>query len=540
MKAKEEVSVGLKGKFVVDRTRVLVEVAALAVILAIWFREDLLRGTLIAITGVMVIVWCAMDMKEADVGEMQYGAAKLTAAAASACKDYTIEDVQKHNQRDDNWIVIEDGVYDVSQFAAEHPGGPLPLWGIAGRDVTDHFVAFHPRGTEKRLRPLLVGKLVGHTPSGLVTDFRALRQQFVEAGLFKIDRSFFVMKFAAFMCILMAAIQCVYISGRSPNPTPWTVLGGVLLAAFFQQLAGLGHDVGHNSIVHLKRVDGYAGLIFGNLLTGISMGWWKKSHNTHHVVSNSVEYDPDIQHLPFFAVSEAYFSSVFSKYHDWALRYGGIEQFMVGNQHLLYLPIMAVARVNLYVQSILYVCGLNSHTHPVQMRLEEAVSLVGFFGWMTWLCSYSPSWGQMLLLLGVSHALAGILHVQITISHFSMETYSGVSYKDDSESWFHMQIATSMDVDCPRWLDWFHIGLQFQIEHHLFPRVPRHNLRRVRDLLKPLCAKHGLHHHDVPWLTSIAETLAHMRGVALEARKGESTLMRLKDTFLYAAFNAQG
>jgi delta8-fatty-acid desaturase len=43
------------------------------------------------------------------------------------------------------------------------------------------------------------------------------------------------------------------------------------------------------------------------------------------------------------------------------------------------------------------------------------------------------------------------------------------------------------------WLtDWFHGGLQFQIEHHLFPRVPRHNLRAVQPHVKAFCARHHL------------------------------------------------
>jgi delta8-fatty-acid desaturase len=60
-----------------------------------------------------------------------------------------------------------------------------------------------------------------------------------------------------------------------------------------------------------------------------------------------------------------------------------------------------------------------------------------------------------------------------------------------------MQIATTMDVTCPEWLDWLHGGLQFQIEHHLFPRVPRHNLRKVRYLVKAHCKKHDIYYHEV-------------------------------------------
>ena len=57
---------------------------------------------------------------------------------------------------------------------------------------------------------------------------------------------------------------------------------------------------------------------------------------------------------------------------------------------------------------------------------------------------------------------------------------------------YTMQLATTMNVDCDPLLDWAHLGLQFQIEHHLFPRLPRHNLREARKLVRPVCEKYGL------------------------------------------------
>jgi len=48
---------------------------------------------------------------------------------------------------------------------------------------------------------------------------------------------------------------------------------------------------------HQWKVDNFWGLVVGNLTTGIGMGWWKRSHNVHHVCCNSIEHDPDIQHM---------------------------------------------------------------------------------------------------------------------------------------------------------------------------------------------------------------------------------------------------
>jgi delta8-fatty-acid desaturase len=511
--------------------------------------------------GLTLIGWLALDQEAMETGEIDSAPAKASKASGNpqeedvpkedAVKEdsskksaatFTIEEVRKHDQRGDCWIVIEDRVYDATKFALEHPGGALVIWDVAGRDATDHFLAFHPRGTEYKLRPLLKGSLVDYSVSEVVREFRELRQRMQDLGLFEIHRGFFVRKFVAFMLLLLGAVLCAHTSGTAgcTHPMAWTLAGGVLLGFFFQQLAGIGHDVGHNSVVHYTFCDRLLGLVVGNLLTGISIGWWKKSHNIHHTVPNSVDYDPDIQHLPILAVTEHFFANVFSKYHDWTLRFGSVEQFIVGYQHFLFVPVMAVARFNLYIQSLLFLAGFNSKTHSVRWRIGELISLVGFYIWMTWLHTLLPSIAHVLVFLFVSHAIAGLLHIQITISHFSMDFYNGVTFQNDSQSWCQTQLATTMDVDCPEWLDWFHIGLQFQVEHHLFPRLPRHNLRTVQGLIKPFCKKHGLRHHDVPWFQAIGETLSQLRRVARLARESDPADVKFKDSILYAGLQAEG
>lgn len=49
-----------------------------------------------------------------------------------------------------------------------------------------------------------------------------------------------------------------------------------------------------------------------------------------------------------------------------------------------------------------------------------------------------------------------------------------------------------MDIECPQWLDFFHGGLQFQVIHHLFPRIPRHNLRKTQKLVQEFCNDVGI------------------------------------------------
>merc|ERR1712046_552835 len=147
------------------------------------------------------------------------------------------------------------------------------------------------------------------------------------------------------------------------------------------------------------------------------------------------------------------------------------------------------------------------------------VSMLVFAVWYCAMLSTLPTWTEVITYVLISHGVSGILHVQICISHFAMGTYHGNAYNDESDEWFKMQVATTMNVDCPWWMDWFHGGLQFQIEHHLFPRLPRHNLRECRKLVKALCKKHDVEYKELPFIDGNIRVYNQLKLSAMEARK---------------------
>lgn len=71
-----------------------------------------------------------------------------------------------------------------------------------------------------------------------------------------------------------------------------------MLGFFWQQLAFMGHDGGHNAITHDRNKDWWIGICV-TVFFGVSGPWWKRTHNIHHIYTNSIGWDPDIQHLPF-------------------------------------------------------------------------------------------------------------------------------------------------------------------------------------------------------------------------------------------------
>merc|ERR1712070_512589 len=184
-------------------------------------------------------------------------------------------------------------------------------------------------------------------------------------------------------------------------------------------------------------------------------------------------------------------------------------------QHILFYPVMFFARFNPYAQSYLLLLS----KEEVPFKTMELATLVSFAGWFTAMLSTLPSWEERIAYAVLSHGLAGILHVQICLSHFSMHTYHGQAYNSDKDEWFRMQVMTTMNINCSEWMDWFHGGLQFQIEHHLWPRLPRHNLREAAKLTKALCEKHGIHCHAPTFIDANKELVDSLRTVAYGARK---------------------
>ena len=230
---------------------------------------------------------------------------------------------------------------------------------------------------------------------------------------------------------------------------------------------------------------------------------------------------------PFF-----FFFPVFSQ-----LFFIFLYRTLVSYQHFLYYPVMMVARINLYIQGIL----LLASKEKIEHRSLEIVTLMTFFGWFgTMLACCLSSWQERVAYVAVSHALAGLLHVQITLSHFAEEVYHGQAYNDDTDEWFRMQVKTTLNIDCPEYMDWFHGGLQFQVEHHLWPRLPRHHLREARTLTKALCLKHGIEYHECTFWQGQKRMLSKLYETALEARQTVRSDGGFYESHIWEGMNAIG
>mmetsp|Transcript_43025 Transcript_43025/g.101171 ORF Transcript_43025/g.101171 Transcript_43025/m.101171 type:complete len:478 (-) Transcript_43025:253-1686(-) len=453
----------------------------------------------------------------------------------------TLDELKTHNTKNSLWISIDDKVYDLTKWAAHHPGGEHLLHNLGGQDASAVYHAFHTSHgsgikAEKILRNLShVATLAPHTESKLEVDFRELREKIERDGMYDTSWTFYL-GLALWLSTILASAIYLTVTADSFGST---LLAAFVYALFLQQCAFVGHDTAHNGITHDRKTDILIGIVVGPLLTGISTSWWKRSHNAHHVVTNSVMYDPDIQHMPVFAITDEQFKNggTYSKYHNKIFHFDAAAKFLISYQHYLFYPIMAFARWNLYVQSWLLLLNFDV---VVDMRSTEIGAMIFYPLSLAYLASHLPSASLVFTFLIVSHMLAGILHVQICISHFTMPTYSGASFEGApaGEHFIRQQLHTSMDLDSGWWNDWFYGGLQWQVVHHIFPRVPRHNLPIVKEQLQALCKEHGLVYKSVGWWAGNAEIVNVLYDTAMKAR--QSKMVNFEESMIWQAMQAEG
>ncbi|KAJ1566505.1 hypothetical protein HK405_009539, partial [Cladochytrium tenue] len=387
------------------------------------------------------------------------------------------------------------------------------------RDSTDVILAYHPAWVvEKKLPRYLIADLaeadVAAQRSKVSDDFKKLEDKLQASGMYKTNYWFYVREDIKLLSFWVVSLYLAYNYGHS-----WAgAIGSALCCAFiWHQGAFIAHDAGHSGITHNLWWDAVLGILHADFLGGLSLGWWKKNHNIHHIITNHPEHDPDIQHLPFLAVSVRFMESLYSTYYNCKLEFDSVAKMMIPLQHRLFYVILAFGRFNLYANSLGYLLGLSGSMKidkKVPFRWLELSGLAFFALWYGTMLSWLGSWPQVLTHILIANMVTVPLHVQITISHFAMDTTVV-----ENEDFATMALRTTMDIDCPRWLDWVHGGLQFQVAHHMFPRLPRTSLRRAQALVKEFAKVHGLPFHSFNFIDGNMFVLDHLESVGMSVRQ---------------------
>lgn len=297
------------------------------------------------------------------------------------------------------------------------------------------------------------------TQNNIIAKYRELDQKLRDKGLYECNYTAY-----GWECLRYCTLCAIFLIFLQWG---WYKLSALAIGCLWHQLTFTAHDAGHIGITHNFTVDSLIGIFIGDFCGGLSIGWWKRNHNVHHIVTNEPDHDPDIQHLPFFAVDQKFFGSLYSTYYDRVMEYDAFARFVVRAQAWLYYPMLMFGRFNLYRLSWEYLLSGQAPRKGIAWwhRWVELTAMSLFWLWYGYGVVYRsiPNNSDRLWFVLISHFVTAPLHVQITLSHFAMSTSDfGVA-----ESFAQRMLRTTMDVDCPTWLDFFHGGLQFQAIHHL-------------------------------------------------------------------------
>uniref|UniRef100_A0A3B5MZI8 acyl-CoA (8-3)-desaturase n=1 Tax=Xiphophorus couchianus TaxID=32473 RepID=A0A3B5MZI8_9TELE len=382
---------------------------------------------------------------------------------------FSWEEVQKHCSRNDRWLVISRKVYNITQWAKRHPGGSHVIGHYAGEDATEAFTAFHPDQTfvQKFLKPLLIGELAATEPSqegnknaAIIQDFETLRTQVEKEGLFKAKPLFFCLHLSHILLLEALAWMMVWYWGTS-----WTLtlLCAVMLATSQAQAGWLQHDFGHLSVFKKSKWNHLVHKFVIGHLKGAAASWWNHLHYNHHAKPNVLSKDPDVNMSGIFVLGSVQPVEA-SSWKKICFKY--FEKFVAAHKLSNTCPTITSTSTSFY--------DLAWYLSFYIRYFSCYVPLYGFFGsvalnlFVRFLESHWFVW------------VTQMNHLPMNIDH------------DKNRDWITMQLQATSNIEKSFFNDWFSGHLNFQIEHHLFPRMPRHNYHLVAPRVRALCDKHGI------------------------------------------------
>ena len=330
--------------------------------------------------------------------------------------------------------------------------------------------------------------------AGRWSEYTQLSKQIKQAGLLERRRGWYVAKIGVNLVLLAAGWAGFVIIGASW----WQLLVAAYLAVVSTQIAFVGHDAGHRQLFRSRRANDLVGLAHANLGVGVSFDWWVAKHNRHHTNPNHEDLDPDI------SITALAFTP------DQARSKHGLVRLVARYQGWLFFPLLVLEAAHLHLASakaILRGRGRANAVEGLLLGVHLAVYLTAL-----WLV-LQPL--QAVAFVIVHQGLFGLyLGCSFAPNHKGMPTLTDA----DELDFVRRQVLTSRNVRGSRFVDFLLGGLNYQIEHHLFPNMPRPNLRRAQPLIQAFCAHHDLAYAEASLFGSYAQAVRHLHAVGAPLR----------------------
>jgi fatty acid desaturase len=327
-------------------------------------------------------------------------------------------------------------------------------------------------------------------PAGVdpsTAGFRALALQVRAMGLLGRRPGYYRLKITLTVVAYLAGWALFIIAGNS-----WTALAvAPLLGVMFTQLGFIGHDAGHNQVFGTRRRNRILGLAVGNALIGLSFGWWVPKHNAHHAHPNEMGRDPDIGEAAPLASRDAPGS-----------RPGLVASWLAHWQAPLFFPLMLLRSGGMHVLGIQRLVRRRDRAAAVEasLLLLHAALYLTVVLWVL-----SPL--KALAFIALQQAVFSVyLGISFAPNHKAMPIIKAAT----GAGFARRQVITARNISGGQFTTFLLGGLNRQIEHHLFPSMPRPNLPRVQGLVQDFCAASDLGYSEENFVESFRQIIHHL------------------------------
>lgn len=324
--------------------------------------------------------------------------------------------------------------------------------------------------------------------------YSAVSQSVKERGLLRRARWFYALVGAALLAGFGGAITGFILLGDS-----WfQLLIAAALSLLFTQVAFVAHEAGHRQVLaNGPSNDRLARVLAG--IVGMSYSWWDSKHSRHHANPNRVGKDPDI------AVDTIAFLD------EDAAAARGLRRAINRRQGWLFFPLLTLEGVNLHVQSIRTLFS----REPVKARWTElSIITARFVVFLVPVFLFLPL-GMAFAFVGVELALFGVyMGASFAPNHKGMPIIAKGARLD----FFTKQVRTSRNIRGGWWATTLMGGLNYQVEHHLFPNMARPHLAAARLIVREYCARNDVPYTETSLIRSYGIVIAYLNRVGLAAR----------------------
>jgi fatty acid desaturase len=340
-------------------------------------------------------------------------------------------------------------------------------------------------------------RIVRTGPRGLghpTSDFAGLLAAVRSAGLLRRRRSFYVLMFLGISVAMIGDwIAFAWLRG-----TWYELLVAGVLGILLTQYAFLGHEASHRQVWDSARVNDHTARWLCDLVIGISYSWWMNKHSRHHAQPNTIDRDPDIE-KDFLVFQEKQ-----------ARELTGIAAWLAPRQGWIFFPALTLEGMNLHMQAFRTVLGRG---HVDKRALEIVLLGIRNLGYWAVVFRFLPV-GMAFAFLGVQMAVFGVyMGISFAPNHKGMPHIPANARVD----FLRRQVITSRNIH-GLGMTTFMGGLNYQIEHHLFPNMARPYLKRASSIVRDYCASFDVPYTSVKLFESYAIVIAYFNRVGLAAR----------------------